>query len=46
VTHWVIDAIKHAFGNVADVVVHTEPAAPGVPYKALPWEQSTNEAEQ
>jgi len=39
VTHWVIDAIKQAFPNVADVVVHTEPAAPGVRYKELPWEK-------
>lgn len=33
VTHGVIDAIKGAIPGVADVVVHTEPAYPGQPYK-------------
>lgn len=36
VTHAVIDAIKAGIPGVADVVVHTEPARPGQPYKALP----------
>ncbi|HEV8551310.1 MAG TPA: cation diffusion facilitator family transporter [Polyangiaceae bacterium] len=36
VTHWVIDAIKGGFSGVRDVLVHTEPAAPGQPYTPLP----------
>lgn len=36
VTHWVIDAIKTEFSGVRDVLVHTEPARPDQPYKALP----------
>lgn len=36
VTHWVIDAIKRDVPGVADVLVHTEPAAEGVPYNPLP----------
>lgn len=38
VTHAVIDAIKAAIPGVADVVVHTEPAYPGQPYK--PFDES------
>jgi cation diffusion facilitator family transporter len=38
VTHGVIDAIKSAIPGVADVVVHTEPAYPGQPYK--PFDES------
>jgi cation diffusion facilitator family transporter len=40
VTHAVIDAIKAAIPGVADVVVHTEPAYPGQPYK--PFDESTD----
>lgn len=36
VTHWVIDAIKRDIPGVTDVLVHTEPAADGVPYNPLP----------
>jgi divalent metal cation (Fe/Co/Zn/Cd) transporter len=36
VTHWVIDAIKREFPQVADVLVHTEPAAPNQPHNPLP----------
>lgn len=36
VTHWVIDAIKRQNPGVTDVVVHTEPAAEGQAYNALP----------
>jgi cation diffusion facilitator family transporter len=36
VTHWVIDAIKANLSGIADVVVHTEPAAEGQPYNPLP----------
>lgn len=36
VTHWVIEAIQHDLGEVKDVVVHTEPAAPGQPHTPLP----------
>jgi len=36
VTHWVIDAIKHSFSGVRDVLVHTEPARPDQPYKPMP----------
>lgn len=39
VTHAVIDGIKGAIPGVADVVVHTEPAYPGQPYK--PFDEST-----
>lgn len=39
VTHWVIDAIKREVAGVIDVVVHTEPARRGEPYRALPWEE-------
>jgi cation diffusion facilitator family transporter len=35
VTHAVIDAIKGGIDGVQDVLVHTEPAAPGQPYKPL-----------
>jgi cation diffusion facilitator family transporter len=38
VTHWVIDAIRHALPEVLDVVVHTEPAREGEPYAPLPEE--------
>jgi cation diffusion facilitator family transporter len=38
VTHWVIDALKEARPEIQDVVVHTEPAAPGQRYNRLPWE--------
>jgi divalent metal cation (Fe/Co/Zn/Cd) transporter len=36
VTHWVMDAIKREIPGVADVLVHTEPAAEGVAYNPLP----------
>jgi cation diffusion facilitator family transporter len=36
VTHWVIAAVKHEVEGVHDVVVHTEPAALGAAYPALP----------
>lgn len=36
VTHWAIDALKREVRGVRDVVVHTEPAAEGVPYPELP----------
>jgi cation diffusion facilitator family transporter len=36
VTHWAIDALKREVSGVRDVVVHTEPAAEGVPYPELP----------
>lgn len=36
VTHRVIDAIKHQLSGVTDVVVHTEPAAPGQRRSAPP----------
>ncbi|HTV25723.1 MAG TPA: cation diffusion facilitator family transporter [Polyangiaceae bacterium] len=36
VTHWVIAALKREITGVIDVVVHTEPAAAGVPYPELP----------
>jgi len=36
VTHWVIDAIKREFPGVRDVLVHTEPAEPGLPYPPFP----------
>jgi cation diffusion facilitator family transporter len=39
VTHAVIDAIKLAFPDVIDVLVHTEPALPTQPYVPLPSEQ-------
>ncbi len=40
VTHWVIDAIKREVPGIADVLVHTEPAADGVPYNPLPEPKS------
>jgi len=36
VTHWAIDALKREVSGVRDVIVHTEPAAEGVPYPELP----------
>jgi cation diffusion facilitator family transporter len=36
VTHWVIDSIKREVPGVRDVMVHTEPAAPGQPFNPLP----------
>ena len=36
VTHWAINALKHELSSVCDVVVHTEPAADGLPYPELP----------
>jgi len=36
VTHWAIDALKREVNGVRDVIVHTEPAAEGVPYPELP----------
>jgi len=36
VTHWVIEAIKGQIPGVSDVLVHTEPAAPGQAYNPLP----------
>ena len=39
VTHWVMDAIRREISGVVDVVVHTEPARRGEPYRALPWEE-------
>lgn len=36
VTHWVIEAIKGQIPGVIDVLVHTEPAAPGQAYNPLP----------
>ncbi|HWP08553.1 MAG TPA: cation diffusion facilitator family transporter [Polyangiaceae bacterium] len=40
VTHWVIDAIKREFPGVRDVLVHTEPAAPGQPCTPFPPDQA------
>jgi cation diffusion facilitator family transporter len=36
VTHWVIESIKREVPGVRDVMVHTEPAAPGQPFNPLP----------
>jgi cation diffusion facilitator family transporter len=36
VAHWVSDAIKGAVPGVRDVLVHTEPAAPGQPFNPIP----------
>jgi cation diffusion facilitator family transporter len=36
VTHWVIDAIKSAYPDVRDVLIHTEPAQPEQPFPPLP----------
>jgi cation diffusion facilitator family transporter len=36
VTHWVIESIKREVPGVMDVLVHTEPAAPGQPFNPLP----------
>jgi cation diffusion facilitator family transporter len=41
VTHAVIDAIKSGIPAVKDVLVHTEPARPGQPYKPFPGETET-----
>lgn len=40
VTHAVMDAIKAQLPGVADVVVHTEPAAVGQPYAPLPNDET------
>lgn len=42
VAHWVEDSIKRAIPGVSDVLVHTEPAAPGQPFNPLPEPQSEN----
>jgi cation diffusion facilitator family transporter len=40
VTHWVIDAVKAAFPEVREVLVHTEPAKAGEAYAPLPAAQA------
>lgn len=42
VTHWVMDAVRAEFPGVKDVMVHTEPAESGVPYRALPSDFEAN----
>jgi len=36
VSHWVQEAIREHIPGVVDVLVHTEPAAPGQPFNPLP----------
>jgi len=38
VAHWVKDSIQRAVPGVRDVLVHTEPAAPGQPFNPIPSE--------
>jgi cation diffusion facilitator family transporter len=39
VAHWVKESIQRAVPGVRDVLVHTEPAAPGQPFNPIPAEE-------